>query len=87
MDALLPYFPDVLAVPSRAIATLILAAFIAPLATARTLASRAIIYTSWASIAAYIIWFSITTYMHTKHILVPVAESSSLGSLWHGIRE
>ncbi len=87
MDLLLPYSPDVLAISARAITTLILAAFIAPLVAARTLGSRAVIYASWASIAAYAVWFSCTAYMYAKHILVPVAESSSLGTLWHGIRE
>ncbi|TFK91872.1 hypothetical protein K466DRAFT_481848 [Polyporus arcularius HHB13444] len=85
VDLLLPYSPDVLAIPARPITTLILAAFIAPLVAARTLGSRAVIYASWASIAAYAVWFSCTAYMHAKHILVPVAESSSLGTLWHGI--
>ncbi|KAI0699948.1 hypothetical protein C8T65DRAFT_658705 [Cerioporus squamosus] len=85
VDLLLPYFPDVLAVPAREIATLLLAAFIAPLVAARSLGSRAVIYASWASIAAYAVWFACTAYMHAKHILVPVAESSSLGTLWHGI--
>lgn len=87
VDLLLPYSPDVLPIPSRVIATVILAAFIAPVYSARSLASRSIIYASWLSIVTYAAWFTCTTYMHAKHILVPVAKSASLGNLWHGIRE
>ena len=57
VDMLLPYFPDVLSIPSRAIATVILAAFIAPLYSARSLGARSIIYASWISLAAYVAWF------------------------------
>ena len=83
MDILLPYFPDALAVSSRVIVTVVLAAFIAPLYSARSLASRGIIYASWISVVAYVAWFSCTTYMHAKHITVPITPSASFGKLWH----
>ncbi|KAI0763595.1 hypothetical protein BD413DRAFT_483917 [Trametes elegans] len=85
VDFLLPFLPDVLALPSRLITTLVLAAFIAPLYSARSLGSRGIIYASWLSIAAYVAWFSCTSYMHAKGLLVPVVESATLGELWHGL--
>ena len=84
---LLPYFPDALSVSSRIILTIIVAAFIAPVYSAHSLASRSVVYASWISVACYVIWFFCTTYMHAKHIMVPVAFSSSLGKLWYGIRE
>ncbi|KAI0754736.1 hypothetical protein C8Q80DRAFT_1140665 [Daedaleopsis nitida] len=85
VDILLPYFPDVLSIPSRVIATVILAAFIAPIYAARSLASRRVVYASWVSVAAYAAWFACTTYMHANRILVPVSEPTSLGKLWHGV--
>ncbi|TBU44418.1 hypothetical protein BD309DRAFT_1000494 [Dichomitus squalens] len=85
VDMLLTYFPDVLTVPSRLITTIVLVAFIAPLYSARSLGSKGIIYASWVSITAYAAWFACTIYMHTKHIVEPIAYSSSLGKLWDGI--
>ncbi|KAI9058133.1 hypothetical protein FKP32DRAFT_1597205 [Trametes sanguinea] len=85
VDCLLPFLPDVLVIPSRIITTLVLAAFIAPLYSARSLDSRGIVYASWLSIASYAVWFSCTAYMHAKGMLVPVADSATLGELCHGI--
>lgn len=87
MDCLLPFVPDVLAVPSRIITTLVFAAFIAPLYSSRSLESRGVVYSSWFSIVAYAAWFSCTAYMHAKDMLVPVGYSATLGKLWQGIRE
>ena len=87
VDCLLPFLPDVLVIPSRLITTLVLAAFIAPLYSARSLGSRGVLYASWLSIAAYAAWFSCTAYMHAKGMLVPLAENATLGELWQGIRE
>ncbi|KAI0330492.1 hypothetical protein GY45DRAFT_1208512, partial [Cubamyces sp. BRFM 1775] len=84
VDCLLPFLPDVLAIPSRLITTLVLAAFIAPLYSARSLGSRGALYASWLSIAAYAAWFSCTAYMHAKGMLVPIAETATLGKLWQG---
>ncbi|KAH9851707.1 hypothetical protein C2E23DRAFT_886258 [Lenzites betulinus] len=85
VDSLLPFVPDVLAVPSRLITTLVFAAFIAPLYSARSLKSRAIVYASWISVLAYAAWFSCTAYMHAKDMLVPVGHPETLGKLWQGI--
>ncbi|KAM5539447.1 hypothetical protein V8D89_006899 [Ganoderma adspersum] len=84
-DMLLTYFPNVLAVPSRLVTTIVLVALIAPLCSARTLASKSVVYASWISVGAYAAWFACTIYMYTKHIVEPIAYSSSLGKLWDGI--
>ncbi|KAI0357529.1 hypothetical protein OH77DRAFT_1399170 [Trametes cingulata] len=85
VDCILPFLPDVLAIPSRLITTLVLTAFIAPLYSARSLGSRPVIYASWLSVAAYAAWFSCTAYMHAKGTLVPISTSATLGKLWQGI--
>ncbi|KAI0647838.1 hypothetical protein C8Q79DRAFT_1008244 [Trametes meyenii] len=85
VDSLLPFLPDVLVVPSRLITTLVLAAFIAPLYSARSLGSRGVIYASWLSLSAYAAWFSCTAYMHAAGTLMPVADSATLGKLWQGL--
>ncbi|KAI0631913.1 hypothetical protein C8Q77DRAFT_1060500, partial [Trametes polyzona] len=85
VDCLLPYVPDVLALPSRLITTLVFATFIAPLYSARSLQSRRVIYASWLSIAAYAAWFACTAYMHAKGVLVPVGNFATLGKLWQEI--
>lgn len=87
VDMLLTYFPNVLAVPSRLVTTIVLVTLIAPVYSARTLASKAVIYASWISVGTYAAWFACTIYMYTKHIVEPIAYSSSLGKLWDGIRE
>ena len=84
---LLTYFPNVLAVPSRLVTTIVLVALIAPVYSARTLASKSVVYASWISVGAYAAWFACTIYMYTKHIVEPIAYSSSLGKLWDGIRQ
>ncbi|KAI0822056.1 hypothetical protein BC628DRAFT_1392163 [Trametes gibbosa] len=85
VDCLLPFVPDVLAVSARLITTLMFAAVIAPLYSARSLKSRAVLYASWLSVLAYAAWFSCTAYMHAKNMLVPVGDSATLGKLWQGI--
>ncbi|KAH9924302.1 uncharacterized protein BXZ73DRAFT_50582 [Epithele typhae] len=85
VDLLLPCFPDALVIPSRAIATIILAAFVAPIYAATSLASRRVVRTTWISVVVYVAWFSVTTYMHAKHIMVPTWNPQSLGQLWQGI--
>ena len=87
VDMLLTYFPNVLAVPSRLVTTIVLVTLIAPVYSARTLASKAVIYASWISVGTYAAWFACTIYMYTKHIVEPIAYSLSLGKLWDGIRE
>ncbi|KAI0667744.1 hypothetical protein C8Q78DRAFT_981745 [Trametes maxima] len=85
VDSLLPFLPDVLAVPSRLITTLVLAAFIAPLYSARSIGHRGVVYASWLSLAAYAAWFSCIAYMHTAGALMPVADAATLGKLWQGL--
>ncbi|KAI1794966.1 hypothetical protein LXA43DRAFT_1072407 [Ganoderma leucocontextum] len=85
VDMLLTYFPNVLAVSSRLVTTIVLVALIAPIYSARTLASKSVVYASWISVAAYAAWFACTVYMYTRHIVEPIAYSSSLGKLWDGI--
>ncbi|KAI0373665.1 hypothetical protein BV20DRAFT_962228 [Pilatotrama ljubarskyi] len=85
VDCILPFLPDVLALPSRLITTLVLAAFIAPLYSARSLDSRGIKYASWLSVTAYAAWFSCTAYMHAEGTLIPIADTATLGKLWQGI--
>ncbi|KAJ3731275.1 hypothetical protein DFJ43DRAFT_999382 [Lentinula guzmanii] len=65
--------------------TLILALFIYPFVIAQSLGSKRIIYSTWISIASYVLWLFCVIYAHANG--APTGHSSWLrmGSLWEGV--
>ncbi|KAJ3795573.1 hypothetical protein GGU11DRAFT_791726 [Lentinula aff. detonsa] len=65
--------------------TLILAVFIYPFVIAQSLGSKRIIYSTWISIASYVLWLFCVIYAHANG--APTGHSSWLrmGSLWEGV--
>ncbi|KAJ3764353.1 hypothetical protein EV360DRAFT_77463 [Lentinula raphanica] len=65
--------------------TLILAVIVYPFVIAQSLGSKRVIYSTWISIASYVLWFFCVTYAHANG--APTGHSSWLrmGSLWEGI--
>ncbi|KAI0322033.1 hypothetical protein OF83DRAFT_1050169 [Amylostereum chailletii] len=82
---LLPLFPNELVIPSRVVLTIIFALVVLPLSLASSLASKTIVYATWAALLSYIVWFSSVTFAHARGTLAPNPEWSQAGVLWQSI--
>ncbi|KAJ3937572.1 MAG: hypothetical protein NXY57DRAFT_980726 [Lentinula lateritia] len=81
--ALFSLLPSDIVVPNWAF-TLILAAFIYPFMITQSLGSKRVRYTTWASIASYIIWFICVVFAHAHGALIGNSSWLRMGLLWEG---
>ncbi|KAJ7244988.1 hypothetical protein B0H12DRAFT_793494 [Mycena haematopus] len=82
---ILPLLPDHLALPPRPILTVVFALALLPLVSAPSLASKRIVYATWASIATYIIWFIFVAVAHAQGTLEINPGWLRMGTFWQGI--
>ncbi|KAJ3878677.1 hypothetical protein F5051DRAFT_405093 [Lentinula edodes] len=81
--ALVSLLPSDIVVPNWTF-TLILAVFIYPFVIAQSLGSKRVIYTTWASIACYIIWFICVVFAHAHGAFIGNSSWLRMGLLWEG---
>ncbi|KAF7348428.1 hypothetical protein MSAN_01797100 [Mycena sanguinolenta] len=72
-------------VPPRPVLILLFALALLPLGSAPSLASKRIVYATWASIATYIIWFICVTVAHAQGTLEINPGWLRMGTFWQGI--
>ncbi|KAI9512386.1 hypothetical protein F5148DRAFT_1162905 [Russula earlei] len=85
VDALIPLIPARSPAIARGLITVVLTFALLPLYAARSLASKRIIYATWASFVAYLIWLGATSYAHIKGTLSADLHWQRPGILWQGI--
>ncbi|KAF7346599.1 hypothetical protein MSAN_01888100 [Mycena sanguinolenta] len=82
---ILPLLPEDLEFPPRPVLTVLFALALLPLVSAPSLASKRIVYATWASIATYIIWFICVTVAHAQGTLEINPGWLRMGTFWQGI--
>lgn len=85
MDALLPLVPARFLPVARGVLTAALSLVLLPLYAASSLASKRIVYATWASLLAYLSWLGAVSYAHVKGTLSVGLPWQSPGVLWQGI--
>lgn len=83
----MPLLPEKPGLPAGLLVTLVLSMIVAPLYFARSLGVNRVLYSSWASLAAYAAWFICTAYSHSQGILADSLIPVSLGAMWQGVCE
>ncbi|KAJ7816932.1 hypothetical protein B0H14DRAFT_1390814 [Mycena olivaceomarginata] len=81
---ILPLLPEDLPLPPRPILTVVFALALLPLVSAQSLASKRIVYATWASIATYIIWFFCVAVAHGQGTLEINPGWLRMGTFWQG---
>ncbi|KAJ6508477.1 hypothetical protein C8R45DRAFT_967558 [Mycena sanguinolenta] len=81
---ILPLLPEDLAFPPRPVLTVVFALALLPLVSAPSLASKRIVYATWASVATYIIWFICVTVAHAQGTLEINPGWLRMGTFWQG---
>ncbi|KAJ6584172.1 hypothetical protein DFH09DRAFT_1144435 [Mycena vulgaris] len=82
---ILPLLPGDLPLPPRPVLTVVFALALLPLVSGQSLASRRIVYATWASIATYIIWFCCVAVAHANGTLEINPGWLRMGAFWQGI--
>ncbi|KAF8130425.1 hypothetical protein K438DRAFT_1923198 [Mycena galopus ATCC 62051] len=82
---ILPLLPEDAGFPPRPILTVVFALALLPLVSAPSLASKRIVYATWASIATYIIWFFCVAVAHAQGTLEINPGWLRMGTFWQGI--
>ncbi|EEB95915.1 hypothetical protein MPER_05040, partial [Moniliophthora perniciosa FA553] len=82
---LVPLLTDDLPTVTPTVLCFILGFFLFPFCLGQSLASRTIIYSTWISIATYIVWFILVAYAHSKGALKVSESWLRMGTLWQGI--
>jgi hypothetical protein len=82
---ILPLLPEDAGFPPRPILTVVFALALLPLVSAPSLASKRIVYATWASIATYIIWFFCVAVAHAQGTLEINPSWLRMGTFWQGI--
>ncbi|KAJ6462013.1 hypothetical protein C8R47DRAFT_101020 [Mycena vitilis] len=82
---ILPLLPEDLALPPRPILTAVFALALLPLVSARSLASKRIVYATWTSVATYIIWFICVAIAHAQGTLQINPGWLRMGTFWQAI--
>lgn len=80
----MPLLPEDLLLPPRPILTVVFALALLPLVSAQSLASKRIVYATWASIATYIIWFFCVAVAHGQGTLEINPGWLRMGTFWQG---
>ncbi|KAK7048562.1 hypothetical protein R3P38DRAFT_2505516 [Favolaschia claudopus] len=81
---ILPLLPGNFLLPPRPILTVAFALVLLPLVSAPTLASKRIVYATWASILTYIAWFICVAIAHAQGTLEVNPGWLRMGALWQG---
>ncbi|CCM06289.1 uncharacterized protein FIBRA_08540 [Fibroporia radiculosa] len=84
-DVLVPLFPDRLVLPTYIAIILLLAVIISPFYFSPNLGISRVVYTTWASLAAFVAWIICIAYTHASSTIASNASSNSLGTLWRGL--
>ncbi|KAK7028104.1 hypothetical protein VNI00_014919 [Paramarasmius palmivorus] len=82
---LVPLLTDDLPTVTPTVLSFIIGFFLFPFCFGRSLASRTVVYSTWLSIAAYILWFISVVYAHSKGVLKVSESWLKMGTLWQGI--
>lgn len=85
VEILLPQFPETLVLPTRPVLTFILASAVLLLSSAKSLASKRIVYATWLSVFTYIALLSCLSFAYTHGTLQSNPNQLRLGTFWQGI--
>ncbi|THV03057.1 hypothetical protein K435DRAFT_310543 [Dendrothele bispora CBS 962.96] len=77
--------PDDLTPVPVFIMTLILGVFLFPLVLAKSLASKRVVYATWASIATFVLWLACVIFAYSKGTLGVSPTYLRMGTLWQSI--
>ncbi|TDL23251.1 hypothetical protein BD410DRAFT_897704 [Rickenella mellea] len=77
--------PYIFFISSRFVLGAVAALFLWPLCMAPSLSSRRVAYTTWISVALYIIWISLVAFANSKGLLGADAYFNPPGTLWKSI--
>ncbi|KAJ7432752.1 hypothetical protein B0H11DRAFT_2123905 [Mycena galericulata] len=81
---LLPLLPEGLPLQLRPVLTVAFALLLLPMVSAYSLASKPIVYTTWTSIATYLIWFFCVAVAHANGTLEINPGWLRMGTFWQG---
>ncbi|KAG6836837.1 hypothetical protein H0H93_002517 [Arthromyces matolae] len=81
---LLPILPNEASKAFQLGLTAIFAVALIPLSFAQSLASKRIVYTTWLSLATYLIWLACVTYAYVQRIPLENAGWLRMGAFWQG---
>ncbi|KAF7364981.1 hypothetical protein MVEN_00369000 [Mycena venus] len=81
---ILPLLPEDLPFPPRPVLTVVFAVALLPLVSAQSLASKRVVYATWASIATYFVWFICVAVAHAQGTLEINPGWLRMGTFWQG---
>ncbi|KAG6828578.1 hypothetical protein H0H92_007508 [Tricholoma furcatifolium] len=85
VHVLLPLLPNGNSIALQLGLTALFSLAVSPLSFAQSLASRRILYTTWLSLAAYIIWLACTTYAYIHNVSLGNEGWLRTGTFWQGL--
>ncbi|TFK73629.1 hypothetical protein BDN72DRAFT_869027 [Pluteus cervinus] len=83
VQVLLPIIPEWSFLPAQPVLTTLLTLLVGPLAFSKSLASKKVVYATWASVFAYFTWLGCVAYTF-KHGSLKAHPDLLLGSFWQG---